>query len=284
MDRTELGTMLRTWRERVRPGDVGLPAGTRRRTPGLRREEVAQLAGMSVDYLSRLEQGRGPHPSDAVLSAMARALRLEDPERDHLFHLAGVAPPAPGRISRTVRSSVLRLIDRFADLPAMLINARTDVLAWNPMAAALFGDFSAVPPERRNVARGRFLHGTARHVPSSEEDRLRLGRAMVADLRSATARYPEDSELDRLIADLCAGSAEFAAFWAEREIVGHHDDRKTFTHPEIGAITLDCDVLHVAADDQVLLVYSATPDSPDAESLALLRVLGTQELHVSAQD
>lgn len=284
MDRTELGTMLRTWRERVRPGEVGLPTGTRRRTPGLRREEVAQLAGMSVDYLSRLEQGRGPHPSDAVLSALARALRLEVVERDHLFRLAGVAPPGPGRISRAVRPSVLRLIDRFTDLPAMLINARTDVLAWNPMAAALFGDFSTVPVERRNVARDRFLEGRSRNVPSSEQDRQRLGRAMVADLRSATARYPSDPELSRLISDLRGGSAEFAGFWDERELTDHHDDRKTFAHPEIGSITLDCDALHVFSDDQVLLVYSATPGSQDAESLALLRVLGTQELQVSTGD
>ncbi|RZT84293.1 helix-turn-helix protein [Pseudonocardia sediminis] len=282
MDRDELGTMLRTWRERVDPSDVGLPAGSRRRTPGLRREEVAGLAGMSVDYLSRLEQGRGPHPSEAVLGAMARALRLETAERDHLFHLAGVAPPTPGRISTAVRPSVLRLIDRFADLPTLLLNARLDVLAWNPMAAALFGDFSTDRPGQRNILRGRFLTGDSRMVAHTEADRARLDRAMIGDLRGTVARYPDDPELRRLIADLCAGSAEFARIWDEREVIAHHDDRKTFAHPQIGELTLDCDALHVGADDQILLVYSAVPGSPDADALSLLRVVGTQELRTGS--
>ena len=156
VDRTELGTALNTWRARLTPTDVGLPAGTRRRTPGLRREEVAQLAGMSVDYLTRLEQGRGPRPSASILTALARALRISVAERDHLFHLAGSAPPRPGRISDAVRPSLLRLMDRFTDLPAMLLNARADILAWNPLAAALLGDFSALPPAQRNLVWQRF--------------------------------------------------------------------------------------------------------------------------------
>ncbi|MEJ3654594.1 helix-turn-helix domain-containing protein [Actinomycetes bacterium KLBMP 9759] len=145
MDRPELAAALRTWRERLRPADVGLPAGVRRRTPGLRREEVAGLAGVSVDYLTRLEQGRGPHPSEAVLGALARALRVSDAEREHLFHLAGAQPPLPGRIRSTVRPGVLRMLDRFTDLPALLLDAKADVIAWNPMALALLGDMSAVP-------------------------------------------------------------------------------------------------------------------------------------------
>ncbi|MBW0106878.1 helix-turn-helix transcriptional regulator [Pseudonocardia sp. KRD291] len=282
MDRDELGTMLRTWRERVHPADVGLPAGARRRTPGLRREEVAGLAGMSVDYLSRLEQGRGPHPSEAVLGAMARALRLETPERDHLFHLAGVAPPTPGQIGTAVRPSVLRLIDRFADLPAVLLNVRRDVLAWNPMAAALFGDFSADPPARRNLLRSRFLTGDSRMVAHTAEDRARLDRSMIGDLRGTVARYPQDQALRRLVADLCAGSETFARIWAEREVIAHHGDRKTFAHPQVGELTLDCDALHVSADDQTLLVYSAAPGSPAADGLSLLRVVGTQELRTGS--
>ncbi|MDN5920456.1 MAG: helix-turn-helix transcriptional regulator [Pseudonocardia sp.] len=282
MDRDELGTMLRTWRGRVTPSDVGLPAGSRRRTPGLRREEVAGLAGMSVDYLSRLEQGRGPHPSESVLGAMARALRLESAERDHLFHLAGVAPPSPGQISTAVRPSVLRLIDRFADLPAILLNARLDVLAWNPMASALFGDFSADPPARRNILRARFLPGDSRMVAHTAEDQDRLDRAMIGDLRGTVARYPDDPGLRRLLAELCAGSETFARIWAEREVIAHHDDRKTFAHPQVGELTLDCDVLHVFADDQIMLVYSAVAGSPDADALSLLRVVGTQELRTTS--
>lgn len=270
--------MLRTWRERLRPGDVGLPAGIRRRTPGLRREEVAGLAGVSVDYLNRLEQGRGPHPSEAVLTALARALRLDRAERDHLFRLAGTAAPGPGHIGRDVRPSVLRLMDRFTDLPAILLNARTDVLAWNPMAAALLGDFSALPAERRNVLRSRFLDHSSRVTARDDAEQERLDRALVADARAASARYPDDAGLATLLTELRRDSAGFARLWAEREVAEHHSDRKRFAHPQIGELTLDCDVLHVDADDQTLLVYSAPAGSPDADALALLRVVGTQEL------
>ena len=162
MDRDELGATLRAWRERLSPADVGLPAGVRRRTPGLRREEVAQLAGVSVDYLNRLEQGRGAHPSESVLGALARALRLSTVEHDHLFHLAGSPPPGPGRIRSAVRPSVLRLMDRFTDLPALLLDAKRDVLAWNASATALLGDFSALPQAERNMAWLRFAGSSSR--------------------------------------------------------------------------------------------------------------------------
>jgi len=276
MDRTELGAALRTWRERLRPSDVGFPAGTRRRTPGLRREEVAGLAGMSVDYLSRVEQGRGPRPSEAVLAALARALRLTDTERDHLFDLAGAAPPAPGRIRTAVRPSVLRLMDRFTDLPALLLDAKTDVLAWNPMAAALLGDLSATPAGQRNVARQAFL-GTSR-VEVDPDERERLDRAMVSDLRRTAARYPADPGLSRLIADLRAGSDRFERLWTLRELDERHGDTKRVRHPQLGVLELDCNVLDVHGDDQVLLVYSAAPGTPSAEALALLSVVGLQDV------
>jgi transcriptional regulator with XRE-family HTH domain len=280
MNRSELGAALRTWRERLRPADVGLPAGVRRRTPGLRREEVAGLAGMSVDYLIRVEQGRGPRPSEAVLSGLARALRLTDAERDHLFDLAGAAPPAPGRIRSAVRPSVLRLMDRFTDLPALLLDAKTDVLAWNPMAAALLGDLSAVPLSMRNLARQAFL-GT-RPIEASPEERERLERAVVSDLRRAAARYPADPGLARLVADLRAGSDRFAQLWALRELDEHHGATKRIRHPELGPLELDCNVLQVHGDDQVLLVYSAAPGSREAEALALLSVLGLQQVRETA--
>lgn len=278
MDRTELAAALKEWRGRLAPGDVGLPVGTRRRTPGLRREEVAGLAGMSVDYLSRLEQGRGPNPSDAVLAALARALRLTGAERDHLHHLAGVAPPMAGQIADTVRPSVLRLMDRFTDLPAMVLNARADILAWNAMAAALLGDFSAVPPGERNVIWQRFAgNGDARVVAEGEE-RVRLDRAKVADLRSAAARYPHDRALHRMVRELRARSEEFALLWAERAVQPRHADRKRFRHPQVGVLEVDCDALTIPGDDQVLIVYSAAPGSTEAQALALLRVLGVQPL------
>ncbi|HEX4248607.1 MAG TPA: helix-turn-helix transcriptional regulator [Pseudonocardia sp.] len=277
MNRDEFGAALREWRERLTPADVGLAAGVRRRTPGLRREEVGQLAGISVDYLTRLEQGRGARPSDAVVGALARALRLTGTERDHLFHLAGVSPPGPGRISTTVRPSVLRLMDRFTDLPAMLVSAHLDLLAWNPMAAALLGDFSAVPPAERNVLWQRFVVGGGRVKPAPG-DRRRIDRTLVTTLRDAAARYPDDPAPRRLIARLRANSTEFAELWAHRELEFRHENRKRFEHPELGVLELDCDSLHVPGEDQTLIVYSATEGSHEAEALALLRVLGTQRM------
>lgn len=276
VDRVELGRTLRTWRERLRPADLGLPAGTRRRTPGLRREEVAQVAGISVDYLTRLEQGRGPHPSDAVLGALGRALRLSTDERDHLFTLGGVRPPAPGTISAEPRPSLLRLMDRLTDLPVLLFNARMDVLAWNAMAAALLGDLSAVPPAERNMAWLAFLGPGSRVVTNDAAERDRLDRALVSDLRGSSARYPDDPGLQRLIATLEKGSERFARMWAERTVRVRHGDRKRIRHPQVGELTLDCDTLHDAFDDQMLLVYSAAPGTPEAEALALLRVLGIE--------
>ncbi len=276
MDRAELAVALRTWRARLTPHDVGLPAGLRRRTPGLRREEVAQLAGMSVDYLTRLEQRRGPHPSEAVLAALARALRLSDAERDHLFYLAGGAPPRPGHINSGVRPSVLRLLDRFTDLPAVLFDAKTDVLAWNALAAALLGDYSAIPPAERNAAYQAFL-GTSR-VGADDAERDRLDAAMVGDLRRSLGRYPDDAGLRTLIATLRARSHRFAGYWDARAVASRRGDRKRVRHPELGVLEFDCDVLTVQEDDQKLIVYSAAPGSRSAEGLELLRVVGLQRL------
>lgn len=272
-----MGATLRGWRERLTPAGVGMPAGIRRRTPGLRRAEVAQLAGISVDYLTRLEQGRGAHPSDAVLAALARALRLAEAERDHLFHLAGASPPGPGRISDRVRPSVLRLMDRFTDLPAMLISAKLDLLAWNAMASALIGDFSALVPADRNLAWQRFVTGAGRMVVTPGE-REQLELAVVADLWEATARYPRDPSLSQLVRRLRAASRRFAGLWATRPVGVPHQGRKRFAHPQLGVLELDCDPLHVPGDDQTLVVYSAAEGSREAEALALLRVLGTQRL------
>jgi transcriptional regulator with XRE-family HTH domain len=281
MDRTELGIALRTWRERLHPADVGLPGSVRRRTPGLRREEVAGLAGMSVDYLTRVEQGRGPRPSEAVLAGLARALRLTDAERAHLFELAGVAPPPPGRIRSVVRPGVQQMMDRFTDLPVVLLDAKCDVLAWNPLAAALLGDMSAVPAGQRNLVWQAFL-GDGGRVDVSPEDRARIDRAIVSDLRRATARYPDDPGLARLVAELRAGSDRFERLWTLRELDERHGDTKRIRHPELGVLELDCNVLHVQGDDQVLVVYSAPPGSREAEALALLGAVGLRELGAAA--
>jgi transcriptional regulator with XRE-family HTH domain len=278
VDRAALAAALRSYRARLTPADVGLPAGTRRRVPGLRREEVAQLAGISVDYLVRLEQGRGPVPSELVLTALARALRLTDDERDHLFHLTGVAPPRRGHIVSTPRASTLRLLERLSDLPAVLIDAKGDVLAWNALAAALLGDFSAWPPGQRNLVWQRFLGGGGRVAHGSPEEEERTARESVASLRLAAARYPDDPGLRRLVDELRAKSPRFAELWEEGPVAERRSGRKSVRHPQLGLLELDCDALHVPDVDQRLIVYSAAPNTREAEALALLRVVGLQEV------
>lgn len=278
-DSTELAAALRQWRERLTPADAGLPAGPRRRTPGLRREEVAQLAGVSVDYVVRLEQARGPHPSSSVLAALARALRLSTPETGHLFDLAGVGRPGDGRVVDVVRPSVLRLLDRMQDLPAMVVDARSSLLAWNPLLAALFGDLSAIPRERRNLLWMRFgPRGRDAHVLIVDEDgsRERHDRAAVARARAALDRYPDDPVLRGIVDELNRTSPPFAQLWAQRPVQERRMDRKTFEVPGVGRLTLDCDALAVPEDDQRLVVYSAAPGTRDAELLDLLRVVGLQ--------
>jgi transcriptional regulator with XRE-family HTH domain len=281
-NRDELARAIKRARARVRPEDVGLPAGLHRRVPGLRREELAMLAGISVDYVVRLEQARGPHPSEQVLGALARALRLDTDERDHLFHLAGATPPQAGRIDLHVRPSMLRLIDRFADLPALVLSAKGDVLAWNAMSSALHGDWSALRPERRNQPRLRFLPDPSDPprsvVGGTPEERASTARQSVASLRSAAGRYPDDPGLQRLLADLRAGSAQFRELWEDADAGNWRSHTKTVHHPRLGELRMECDTLHVPDVDQMLIVYSAASGTPEAEALALLRVLGTQDL------
>lgn len=280
MNRDELAAVVRRARERLSPDQVGLPAGPRRRVVGLRREELALLAGISVDYIVRLEQGRSTRPSAQVLTALARALRLSGDERDELFHLAGMPPPAPGTIDLHVRPSVLRLIDRFADLPTIVLSAKGDVLAWNAMASALHGDWSALRPERRNLNRLRFLPDPAdppmSRVAQSTEERASTATQSVMSLRAAAARYPKDAELLRLVDELRAGSEEFRRLWHQGGVAHWRSHRKTVEHPQIGSLTLDCDTLHVPDADQLVIVYSAATGSAGHDQLALLRVVGTQ--------
>ncbi|WP_040788334.1 helix-turn-helix transcriptional regulator [Nocardia paucivorans] len=279
MDRAELATVLRTARSRLRPADVGLPAGARRQVPGLRREEVAQLAGLSVDYIIRLEQGRGPKPSDQVLGALVRALRLSDADRDLVFRLAGSQPPQAGRVPMLVRPSVLRLLDRMSDLPAIVLSAKSDVLAWNPLAAALFGDFSRLTPALRNLLRQRFLGaGTDRTVITKEESAI-YAADCVGCLRTAHAKYPRDASLTALIAELRAGSPQFEELWRTGRSGRVRSRTTTITHPELGTLTLDCDVLYEPETDQTVIVYSAAPTTPAASALELLRVTGLERFH-----
>jgi transcriptional regulator with XRE-family HTH domain len=273
----ELATCLRAWRDRLAPVEVGLPAGGRRRAPGLRREEVAQLAGLSVDYLARLEQGRAANPSPSVLAPLARALRLSDDERAHLFRVAGQAEPLPGHIDRHITPGVQRVLDRLADVPVVVIDAAWFVVAANPLARALVGDVSAEPdPRDRNIA-WRHFTGVPSRIARDPEDDARLAAEAVADLREALGRYPEDGPLRALIDDLQQASPRFAQLWSGRaQVAPRTASRKTVVHPEIGPITLDCDVLTVRGSDLRLIVYTAAPGTPDAGALALLATIGLQ--------
>jgi transcriptional regulator with XRE-family HTH domain len=275
MDHDELAACLRSWRDRLRPADVGLPAGDRRRAPGLRREELAQQAGLSVDYLARLEQGRASNPSPSVLAPLARALRLSDDERDHLFRVAGHAPPGAGRIDRHLTPGVQRVLDRLTDLPVMVFDASGQLVAANRLATALHGDLSGEPPRMRNIVWRHFTGAPSRLVRTPEED-AEAEEAAVADLHEALGRYPDDEPLHELVEDLRRVSPRFAELWGQRTVARQAASRKTLAHPEVGRLTLDCDVLTVAGSDLRLVVYSAPPGSPDAEALALLDAVGLQ--------
>ncbi|GAA0599367.1 helix-turn-helix transcriptional regulator [Kutzneria viridogrisea] len=277
MDRAELSAFLRTRRERLGPGTVGLPDSARRRTPGLRREEVALLAGMSADYYARLEQARGPRPSRQVLTSLARALRLTEDERDHLFRLAGEPAPERTAVSRHVRPGVLYLLDRLTDSAAMVLSELGDVLAWTPLCQALFVDFSALPVEQRNLYR-MFFTGPAQVQRMAPEDRERAARAHAADLRAVAARRCHDPAVRALVGDLLAASPLFARLWEEHDVAVRHQDRKRMVHPVVGELWLDCEVLLTPAQDQRLVLHTAPPGSESAEKLALLRVIGLQQL------
>ncbi|CDR12628.1 helix-turn-helix domain protein [Streptomyces iranensis] len=277
MATTEFGQAVRRWRDRVPPEAAGLPAGGQRRAAGLRREELALLAGISVDYVTRLEQGRASHPSTQVVEALARALRLSAAERAHLFRLAGLVPPGPETVPAYITPSVQRLLDRLTGTPVAVSDASWTLLMANPPYVALRGDPSRWRGNERN---GVWRHFVSEDTSSRQthEARSEFQAALVADLRTAAARYPADQRLRRLVAELRANSERFAELW-DSGAVGHHEaSRKTIDHPRVGPLTLDCDVLTVAGSDLRIVVYTAEPDTEDAERLALLTVLGTQTL------
>lgn len=261
-----LGSALRQWRDQLSPEAAGLPAGTGRRAVGLRREEVAQLAGISVDYITRLEQGRAGHPSAQVVEALARALRLSSDGRSHLYHLAGLAPPGRGSISAYITPSVQRMLDRLTGTPVAVFDAAWTQLLANPPYLALMGEWRG---NELNAVWRNFLgeHGRIRHTP---ESRGALQASQVADLRRTAGNYPDDPRLHRLIAELRAKSALFDELWESGTTERHRAAVKTIDHPAVGALTLDCDVLTVEGSDLRIMVYTAEPGTPDADRLALL--------------
>ncbi len=274
IDRSGLADFLRRSRDRVRPQDAGLPAGPRRRTPGLRREEVAQLAGMSADYYIRLEQARGPQPSPEMLAALARALRLSTDERDHLHLLAGRRPPAGRTAGDQVGPGLLHLLDRLPATPVQVLGDLGDVLAQNAMAEALLGGVCTVSEHGRNVVWRWFTDPAQRAAyPAGEHDYY--SRLHVADLRAAVGRRAGDPAATRLVERLRDASEEFAGLWKLHEVAVRRATRMKVLHPLIGPVDLDCQMLLAPEGDQRVILYTPPAGSDTAERLALLKVVGT---------
>ncbi len=281
MDPNALADFLRRRRAGLAPADVGLAAGPRRRTPGLRREEVARLAEMSADYYTRLEQGRAPRPSRRVLAALARALRLTGDERDRLFGLAGERPPGDGQRDEHVRPGLLLVLDRLADTPAQVVNDIGDVLARNALAAALFGDDSNLPAARRNIILRHFTDPSAREL-LTPQDRVAQSRAHVARLRAVLAARRHDAGAAALVARLRLASPEFAELWDRPDAAPRHRDTLRLRHPVVGALELTREVLLSEEGGQRLIIYTARPGSDCRERLRLLRVIGLEDFATSA--
>ncbi|MFI7131530.1 helix-turn-helix transcriptional regulator [Nonomuraea sp. NPDC050153] len=266
MNKDELGSFLRSRRGRVRPEEAGLAPGRRRQTPGLRREEVALLAGISVDYYIRLEQGRGPQPSAQVLVALSRTLRLTGDEHDYLLRMGGQTPPRAGPAPE-VPKNVLRLLERLDEVPAVVVNVCWDLLAWNRMLVALIGDPAAKPRRQRNTL--RWLFGGA---PALLGNHAGLARQAVADLR-ASGRYPDDPEVRQFVDELAAASPLFAELWAAQDIEVQRTVTKRAVHPVMGEMELDCDILPLPGGEHRIVIYTAAPGTPSHHALQRLRSL-----------
>ncbi|MEU8677580.1 helix-turn-helix transcriptional regulator [Streptomyces sp. NPDC048560] len=279
MDRAQLSDFLRTRREALQPEDVGLTRGLRRRSRGLRREEVALLAGMSTDYYARIEQQRGPTPSEPILAAIARALRLTHDERDHLFRIAGHRlPPGPVPLTDHVSPGMMRILDRLADTPAQVLTALDETLVQTRPAVALVGNDIGHTGLSRSLIYRWFTDPYARRVYPRADHPLH-SRAFTSDLRAAYARQGPESRAGEITDALLAGSEEFAALWNKHEIGVRRPDAKRFAHPDLGILELQCQALLDPGQDQILLVYTATPGTDSYDKLQLLSVLGDRQDH-----
>jgi len=277
MDTPTLAMLLRAWRARVQPADVGLPfrAGSRR-TAGLRREEVAWLAGVSPDYVKRLEQGRA-HPGAAVLRALSRALRLADAEYELACRLAGHAPERRGRVPQRIGPSVQRLLDRFADTPIAVFDASWTLLEHNELWVSLNGDVGSRGNRSSNLV-WRTFHGDPGRVRHPDPQGFK--QSLVADLRDVASRYPGDGELARMVAALRKADPDFDRWWATCAVVSSADASKVVDHPQVGELRLDCDILSVHGADLRIVVFTAAPGTEAASKLQLLAVLGSQTMNV----
>lgn len=274
IDRASLADFLRSRRTALQPEDVGLPRGQRRRTSGLRREEAALLGNMSVDYYARLERERGPQPSDQMLASIAQGLRLTIAERDHLFRLAGHEPPTAGSGGDHVSPGMMRIFDRLADSPAEIVTELGETLQQTPLAAELTGDASGRRGDDRSIGYRWFADPASRAV-HPVEDHPFLSRVYASGLRTVIARRGPASRAAHLAERLLATSGEFREVWARHEVGIRPRDEKTFRHPEVGLLTLQCQVLQDPDSSQNLLVYTAEPGSGTAERLRLLAVVGS---------
>ncbi|MGO1173542.1 MAG: helix-turn-helix transcriptional regulator [Actinomycetaceae bacterium] len=274
----ELGAFLRSRRGRIRPEDVGFVSGPRRRVVGLRREEVAQLAGASVDYYNELERGAGSQPSEQMLAALARALRLTRDERDYLFHLADRPVPTEAGPAAHVHPGMLDLLSRLPSTPAQVITDLHVAVVQNPLAVALLGDQTGFEGERASFIYRWFTDDDARRI-YPVEDHEAQARSLVADLRAvAAARNSRDTEAAAMIEELLATSADFAALWAEHDVAFRRNDRKRIIHPALGVIEVNC--LNLFSEDgrQRLLWFTPALGTDSADVLEMLTVIGTQDL------
>lgn len=277
MEREALGKFLTRHRESLQPGDVGVSVGPRRRAIGLRREEVAQLAGMSTDYYTRMEQGRSTQPSTQILGALARALRLSPDERDYLFRVSGLDAPDRHSSGDYVAPALLRVLDRLSDTPALIISALGETLVQNEPALALFGDASRYSGLERSEVYRWFVHPDTERRRYPESDHDRQGRAQVASLRAALGAMGPTSRAAELVGELTRRSPEFTALWDRYEVHRRFADHKILLHPELGEIEVDCQVLFTEDESQALLVLTAPPRTESASKLELLAVLGSQQ-------
>jgi transcriptional regulator with XRE-family HTH domain len=272
----ELGALLRSWRDRRSPVDVGLRPGAARRAAGLRREELAALAGVSVDYVVRLEQGRARRPSPQVAAALARALQLSDQERDHLFVVAGLLPPSPREVPAHIPPSVQRLVARLGEIPLAVFTASWDLVSWSPLWVALLGDPRPAGSSRPNLLRAHFTGigmGDADYrFVSRSGSADAFGASLVADLRRVRGRYPDDRGVQALVDELSAVSERFRELWDSGAVGEHRSESKVVRTPLIGDIELDCDVFTVAGTDLHIVAYTAAEGSEAADKLDFLRV------------
>jgi transcriptional regulator with XRE-family HTH domain len=277
IDRTGLASFLRHRREALQPEDVGMPRGQRRRTSGLRREEVATLCNMSADYYSRLERERGPQPSPQMLASIAQGLHLSIDERDHLFRLAGHNPPVRGTSSEHISPGLLRILDRLQDTPAEIVTELGETLRQTPMGVALTGDTTRHTGPARSMGYRWFTDPSARDIYAPEEHAF-LTRMYAAGLRGLVTLRGPDSRAAYLAGLLLDGSEEFRRVWDEHEIGIHPHEVKHFVHPEVGALELNCQRLIDPAQAHALMVYTAVPGTESYEKLQVLSVIGAQTL------